>query len=293
MKYSYFPGCTLHSQADNFRLSTAASCARLGIELVELGSWECCGATFPLAADNRMPLASPFRTLARARQTGLPLVTLCAACYNVLKRTDYAVAHDAEVQEKLEAFVELEYAGGHQVMHLLEVLRDAVGWSKLRSCVQTSLGSLPVAAYYGCLLLRPAKELGLDDDEAPRVLEDLVEALGGKVVAYPHRTECCGSYLGVRDPTSTLEAVRSILQSARAQGAQVLITSCPLCQYNLDTAQAHLADTDPYFRSLPVLYFTQLLALALGAGGSDLVLERHHVDPRPVLRAGGLIEVVA
>ncbi|MEW6523340.1 MAG: CoB--CoM heterodisulfide reductase iron-sulfur subunit B family protein [Bacillota bacterium] len=293
MKYAYFPGCTLHTQADNFRLSCDASCRELGLELAELQSWECCGAVFPLSTDNRLPLASPFRTLARAHATGQPLLTLCSACYNVLKRTNYTVSGNAEVREKLEAFVELPYAGQGRVVHLLEAIRDDLGWGALRARVKRPLSGLPVAAYYGCLLLRPQEELQFDDPENPRVLEELVSALGAKPVLYPHRAECCGAYLGVRDSESTLGAVRTILQAAGARGARVLVTSCPLCFYNLDSAQARISQEDLAFKPLPVLYFTQLLALALGAPASQLVLSRHQVDPWPALQELGLGEVVA
>lgn len=286
MRYSYFPGCTLHAQARNFEVSALATARVLGLELSELTDWQCCGAVFPLTTDNHLPLVSPYRSLASAHTRGENLVTMCAGCYNVLKRTNAMVKEDEEVRVKLGAFVGEEYSGEREVLHFLEVLRDTVGFDALREMVSQPLEGLSVAAYYGCLLLRPPEEMKFDDPEYPTIMEDFLTALGASVVDYPYRIECCGAYLAITNETEKGEPSRAILKSAIAHHASCLITSCPLCQYNLDVEQSRM-NSDP--EPMPVLYFTQLLALALGLGEESCNFSLHHVDPRPVLAQAGLI----
>lgn len=294
MKYTYFPGCTLHSQARNFDASARAGAAALGIEMEEPSSWQCCGAVFPLVTDNVMPLASPFRTLLRAQKQAYDgLTTLCSACYNVFKRTNYLVSQDAEKRQKLINFVdEGEYAGEFPVEHLLEILRDKVGFAKIQERVNNKLEGLKVAPYYGCLLLRPKDEVAIDDLEDPSIMEDLMTSLGAESVKFPYRTECCGAYVSVASPDLALNAVSSILYSARKNGVDAIVVSCPLCQFNLDDKQQELMAKDRDFRPIPVLYFTQLLALALGCGVETCYFDQHRVDPRPLFRQRNLIPEV-
>lgn len=294
MKYTYFPGCTLHSQARNFDESARAGAAALGIVMEEPSSWQCCGAVFPLVTDNIMPLASPFRTLQRASQKGDDgLITLCSACYNVFKRTNRLVRENVEKRDKLIRFVEEgNYAGDTPVLHLLEVLRDKIGFEELQEKVQKKLEGLRVAPYYGCLLLRPKDEVAFDDLEDPQVIEKFLISLGAEPVSYPYRTECCGAYVAVASPERALKAIKTILYSAQKYKADCLVVSCPLCQYNLDEKQKAIMAEDSSFKPIPVLYFTQLLALALGQDEKTCHFDRHWVDPLPLLRQKNLIPEV-
>ncbi len=180
MKYYYYPGCTLYSKAKNFDAS-GRNCARaLGIELTELPDWTCCGTVFPLATDNLMNLVSPVRNLAAAREGKLDIVVLCAFCYNVFKRTNHVVRTNPESRKKINDFLREDvaepYQGETRTLHLLEVIRDDLGYEKLGSLVRKEIG-LKVAPYYGCMLLRPGDELGLDDTEQPTILLDLLDAI--------------------------------------------------------------------------------------------------------------------
>ena len=289
MPYPYFPGCTLYTKAKSLDDAARSAAKLLGIELQELANWTCCGATFPLAADNVMAFAPPARILANARKEGDTLVTLCATCYNVLKRTNNLLRADKEKRDKLNDFMEEQYDGGVEVKHYLEVLRDEVGWEKLKTAVQHPLAGLRVAPYYGCLLLRPAAEMALDDPERPRLLEDFLAALGVQPVDYPYKAECCGSYLAVGSPQTAMECSYRILRSALRNGAEAATTSCPLCQFNVDDRQKDMRQQYPGFPGVPVLYFTQLLALALGLPTDSLGLDGHYVDPRPLLKQKGLV----
>jgi heterodisulfide reductase subunit B len=283
MRYLYFPGCTLSTKAKGFAASGEASARALGIDLVELSQWNCCGATFPLATDNLLALVAPTRILLNAQKEGDHLVVLCSICYHVLKRTNRLLREEADKREKINLFIEEEYRGEVQIFHLLGLLRDEIGFEELSERVQKRLQGLKVAPYYGCLLLRPFQEIGLDDPEEPRILDDLLASLGCEVVEFSHKSECCGSYLAMNSSEVTRELSYAILRSALASGAQAVVTSCPLCQFNLDYRQEEMAAHYPGFAQIPILYFTQLLGLALGIDSDAFGLADHHVDPRPLL----------
>jgi heterodisulfide reductase subunit B len=142
---------------------------------------------------------------------------------------------------------------------------------------------LKAAAYYGCMVLRPASEVAYDDPENPRALDDLLVALGAESVEYPHKGECCGSYLAVVSAEASAEMTHTILSSAQKNGAQLMVTNCPLCQFNLDSQQAEIGRRHSGFRTVPVVYFSQLLGVALGLDADDFGWERHSMDPRPIL----------
>ncbi|HOG47189.1 MAG TPA: heterodisulfide reductase-related iron-sulfur binding cluster [Anaerolineae bacterium] len=284
----YFPGCTLQQKALGFDRSAREVMAALGLELAELASWNCCGATFPLSTENLLELSGPARILSTARQAGPRLAVACASCYNVLKRTNLLLRRDEEKREKIGFFIEADYAGDLEVLHLVELLRE-IGAARLQQAVQRPLTGLRVAAYYGCMLLRPPDEVGFDDPEHPTILDGLFAAAGAAPVAYPHRGECCGGYLVVQAEEAAMAASYRVLSAAGAAGADLVVTSCPLCQFNLDRRQAAMSQAHAGFRPLPVLYFTQLLGLALGGDGAGYLLERHYVDARPLLRDHALL----
>ena len=259
----YFPGCTLATKAKNYDASGKAVAAALGMPLDELPDWQCCGATFPLATDNTMSLIAPARVLIQAEQTHAKQVTtLCAICFNVLKRTEFSLRKHPEQLERINWFVSTDettagqtYTGSVKVTHFLQQLRDDLGWKTLGEKVTQPLKGLKVAPYYGCLLLRPPAEIGLDDPDQPTILADLLKALGAEPVDFPFKDECCGSYLAVNKPEVPSALSGTIVESAARHGAQAIVTACPLCQYNLDVKHV-----------LPVYYFTELIAAALGLG---------------------------
>jgi len=292
MKVSYYPGCTLKSNAKNFEDSALCSLKELGLEIKELDRWNCCGTVYSLAADDLMRHLASIRNLIRVKEAQSDSVmTLCAMCYNTLKRVNEKVKADPESLEKIHKFMNEEkiaYAGDVKVRHLLELLRDDVKFESIAKKVQKPLRGLKVASYYGCLLVRP-KEIGLDDMENPTILDDLTAVLGAMPVDFPYKTECCGAYQTVDKPATVAERTFSILSSARGRGADVVSVSCPLCAFNLDHRQKETAQRYSEFRKMPILYFTQLMAIALGCEEKDLRLDLHYVNPKPVLREKGLI----
>jgi heterodisulfide reductase subunit B2 len=289
VKIPYFPGCTLSTKAVGFDVAGRAAAEALGFELVELAQWNCCGATFPLAVDNELALVGPTRILINAQREGTRLAALCSICYNVLKRTAGFLQENEEKRERINLFVEEAYAGEVKVLHLLEILRDELGFEALSERIASPLEGLRCAPYYGCLLLRPQSEIGLDDPDEPTILHDLLASLGCEVVDFPNKTECCGSYLTVSAAAAAEEMAYMILRSAQREGAEMVVTSCPLCQFNLDYRQADMDKKHPDFIPLPVLYFTQLLGIALGLDSAGYGFENHYVDPRQLLRQKGLI----
>ena len=257
MKFQYFPGCTLKTKG--VRLDTCAreAALALGFTLEELPEWQCCGAVYPMARDEIATRLSSVRALVAAREAGEPLVTLCSACHHVIKRVNGDMKNDADIRAKVNNYIKLDtpYEGETEVLHYLEVLRDKIGWESVKAAVKKPLTGVKIGAYYGCLLLRPSREMGLDDPENPTILEDFIRAIGAEPVYYGFRNECCGGYTTIENRQYAQKQAQRIVKNAKTAGAELLITACPLCLYNLTQ------NTDG---AVPVRYFTELLAQALG-----------------------------
>lgn len=257
MTYSYFPGCTLKTKGKELDIWARASADALDLHLEELPQWQCCGAVYPMAKDEIATRLSSVRALMAAKEAGQELVTLCSACHHVIKRVNRDMQTDETIRDRVSRYLELDtpYAGETTVLHYLEVLRDRVGFDKLAEKVIKPLTGRKIGAYYGCMLLRPAAEMGFDNPENPRILEDFIRAIGAEPVLYARRNECCGGYCTLKSKGFAAKQVDSIMDNARACGAEELITACPLCLYNLKENASN---------GLPVAYFTELLAEALG-----------------------------
>lgn len=256
MKVAYFPGCTLKNKAKELDLYARKSAEALGVTLEEIENWQCCGGVFTTAKDEIATKLSSVRALKDAHKKEQPLVTVCSACHNVIKQTNHAMQTDAEFADKVNRYMDEEdaYLGETNVYHYLEMLRDLVGFDTLKEKVVNPLAGKKIAAYYGCLLLRPNSVMQMDDPENPTIMEDFIKALGAEPVVYAMRNECCGGYVSVESPELAKNKSNAVVNNAKAQGAQMLITACPLCKYNLVKNGA----------DIPVVYFTELLAEALG-----------------------------
>ena len=260
MKVAYFPGCTLKTKAKDLD-KYARKCAEvLGIELEEIEAWQCCGGVFTTNKNEIATKLSSVRALKAAQDKGQMLVSVCSACHNVIKQTNNMMQTDEEFASKVNNYMSPEsYNGETKVLHYLELLRDVVGFDNVKEKVVNSLEGKKVAAYYGCLLLRPGKVMAMDDVENPTIIEDLIKALGGEPVIYPYRNECCGGYVTMENPDLAKKKSQKVTESAKNGGAEVILTACPLCKYNLDKN-----GTD-----VPVVYLTELLAEALGVKEED------------------------
>lgn len=288
---AYYPGCTLKTTAQGLETSALAAAEALGLRLVELERWNCCGTVQSLATDNIMNNLAAARNLVRTKEAGYDrFVTLCSICYNTQKSVNKIFRDDEEKRTKINAFMyeEPDYEGDVDVLHLLELIRDEVGFDNVRARVTKPLSALKVVPYYGCLLLRP-KAIALDSQENPTVMERLLEATGAKVVDDPYKSECCGTYHTVSNIDIVAEHAYRIVRSAGQRGADALATTCPLCQFNLDRRQKEVGEKYPGLKPIPVFYFTQLLCIALGLGEEPCRFDLHHIDPRPLLAEKGLL----
>jgi len=257
MKYSYYPGCTLRTKAKKLDAYARASAKALGFELEEIENWQCCGGVYPLSGDEIASKLSSVRVLNAAKEKGQELVTLCSACYHVVKRVNDDMRNVEDIRLRANNYMKLDepYLGETEVLHFLEVIRDRIGFDELKKKVVNPLTGRKIGAYYGCLLLRPSDILMFDNPENPSVMEELIKALGAEPVIYPYRNECCGGYISLKDNELSKKMCNTVTDSAVSFEAEALITACPLCQYNL---------TKNSEKDIPVIYFTELLAEALG-----------------------------
>ena len=256
MKVSYFPGCTLKNKAKDLDMYAYRSAEALGVTLEEIEAWQCCGGVFTTAADEVATKLSSVRALKYASKKSQPLITVCSACHNVIKQTNHAMQTNSAFADKVNRYMAEDggYTGETEVYHYLEMLRDLVGFDKVKEKVVNSLKGKRIAAYYGCLLLRPNSVMKMDDPENPTIIEDLIRALGADAVVYAKRNECCGGYISAESPATAKKNSNAVIENAKAQGAEMIITACPLCKYNLEKSGS----------DIPVVYFTELLAEALG-----------------------------
>ena len=257
MIVSYFPGCTLRTKAKELDAYARRSAEALGITMEEIENWQCCGGVFTTARDEIATKLSSVRALAAAKEKDQILVSVCSACHNVLKQTNHQIETDAEFADRANRYMapDMTYTGGARVLHFLELLRDVVGFDAVKNAVKNPLTGKKIGAYYGCLLLRPGETMQMDDVENPSILEDFIRAIGAEPVIYAQRNECCGGYVRAEDPAQAARQSQKILSNAAACGAEMLLTACPLCRYNLEKSSAD---------GMPVIYFTELLAEALG-----------------------------
>ena len=258
MTFSYYPGCTLSTKAKELDRCGRLCAAALGIELEEIENWQCCGAVYPQAEDEIATKLSAVRALNAGKEKNQPVLTLCSACHHVLKRVNDDMKNNEYIRMRANNYLKLDapYAGEADVVHYLEMLRDSVGFDNLKKAVKNPLKGVKIAAYYGCLLLRPSNVMAFDDPENPKIIEDFIRAIGATPVVYSQKNECCGGYMAMEDKPFAQKRVETILSSAAEAGADMVITACPLCLYNL----AHNATET----RLPVKYFTELLYQALG-----------------------------
>lgn len=290
MELSYFPGCTLKTNARNFEDSAIASLSALGINLVELPRWNCCGVTYSIANDDLMRQVAPIRDLIRVKENEYNKVaTLCAYCFNTLKNANLLVKDDAEKRDTINRFMdeEIDYYGEVEPVHGLELVRE-IGWEEISSKLKLPLKGFKLAPYYGCMLLRP-EGIAIDNPEKPEILHRLIEALGAEAVDFPFSIECCGSFQIVGNPDFALESSWNILSSALRYGAEALVLSCPLCDFNLGYRQKALMEKFPGFKAVPIFYFTQLLALSLGLGPEVCHFEQNYGEALPFLERKGVI----
>ncbi len=290
MELAYFPGCSLHGLAREYEMSIKAVCGRLGITLREIPDWNCCGASAAHSRSAHAALGLSARNLALAANSGhSEIATACAGCFNRLKTAAYELSKQGKSQESFAEMTGLPMPGPVQVRHLLQVLSEKEIAARLKAEIKRPLGGIRLAAYYGCLLTRPAAVMQFDDAEQPRTMDSLMEALGAQRVDWAHKSECCGGSLAAAEPEIALELSGDVLESARQAGADAVVVACPMCQANLDLRQKEIekrrgAASPGKPLGLPVFYFTQLVGLALGCPERQLGFHLLMTSPGKALR---------
>ena len=279
---AYYPGCSLHSTAAEYDHTVRAVAEVLELGLVEPPGWVCCGSSPAHSSDHTLATVLPMRTLATVEQMGLDTVTApCSACFARMKAAAYTVAHDGEMAREVEQQLGYTYRGTVEVQHLVDTLVDRAGLAKIEARVQQPLKGLKVACYYGCLVTRPPQMTQAEHPEYPTKMDEVLRALGAEPIDWSYKTDCCGGALSLTQTPLALELTEKILRNAHDCGADAVAAVCPLCHVNLDARQSQMK----LDFKIPVLYLTQLMALAFGLGEKKAALNKNLVDPRPVLGA--------
>ncbi len=290
MKIAYYPGCSLHSTGVEYDISTRKVCVSMGIELVEVKDWICCGATPAHQCDELMSMALPAKNLAlTARTDNLKEVCApCASCYSRLKFTQ-ARMKDENLKKNVEEVIGSKYPEDIKVLHILEVIIEKVGTDVIKEKIVKSLNGIKVACYYGCLMTRPPKVTGKQQFENPTDMESVIQALGAAPIDWNMKTFCCGASFALTQTDVVLELVRKILADADSAGADVISVGCPLCHANLDGRQQQINEKFNTNLNIPIFYFTELMGLALGIEAKDLGILKHLTEVEDFLKERTLI----
>lgn len=275
MRVAYFPGCSLKGSAREFDESLQAVAGKIGLELVEVQDWNCCGASSGHAADHLLSLALPARILALAEKTGAEdLLVPCSACYNRLVAAADELSHDRKLKAEVCELIEMDLQLSVRVRNIIQVLKDAMesaGFVLEKPFVHK------IACYYGCLLVRPAKVVKFDRPEEPRSMDEMMQAIGAEPVDWAFKVECCGAGMTLARTELVAKLCGRILDDAERRGAEAIITACPMCHANLDMRRGDIEQAAGREFQIPILYITQAIGLALGIDERRLGLNRHMV----------------
>ncbi len=286
MKFAYYPGCSLEGSSLEFNESVLAVAATLGVELVELPDWNCCGASSAHNTDKLLSVALPARNAAIAEELGLDMAVACAACFSREKHVQHALKADAQLKAAVEKVLEKKITFNHSVKHFLEIVAKDVGLDRVRANVSKPLKGLKVVCYYGCYLVRPPSVMEFDDPENPLMMDDLMKTLGAEVLAWSSKVDCCSGSLVLCRLDIAEKLVAEIVRDAREAGAAMIVTACPLCQSNLDIRQRPGEGEE----RMPILFFTELMGLAMGHEDMSSWLKKHITSPFDCLMGVGLLE---
>ncbi|MEJ2246170.1 MAG: CoB--CoM heterodisulfide reductase iron-sulfur subunit B family protein [Acidobacteriota bacterium] len=272
-RIALYPGCSMEGTASSFETSLTAVFEKLGIEYDTLKDWNCCGATSAHALDHKLYMALNLRNLAMAQAQGYEEVFApCAACYHRLKSADLELSKNAGLADVLKSETGFEYRGSVKVRNVLDLLTQNVGLERIEAAVEVPLSDMRIACYYGCLNTRIPRTDCFDDREYPMSMDRIVTALGGKVIDWSYKTECCGASLFMTAPSASAKLCGKILRDAEARDVNCIAVACPLCQNNLDAKQDKIRAAAGISRAIPIVFITQLMGLAYGVDEQHLQL---------------------
>jgi succinate dehydrogenase / fumarate reductase, cytochrome b subunit len=286
LKYALYPGCAAKGATPELYQSTMAIIGRLGIEVVELQAASCCGAGVISEADPDVALALNARTFAQAETLGLDVMTICGTCQGIMGAANKRLK-DPDTRERINRMLAQEsitYRGTIQVKHLLWIVVREVGLQRVREQIRVPLSDFKIAPFYGCYILRPSWDLGFDDPENPTSLEKVIQTAGGEPVAYAGRTKCCGFPIILEKEAIAVAMAGQNMKEAKEEGADFMVTPCPLCHMSLDIYQDRAGQAVNTSLNLPILHLPQLLGLAMGIPAKDLGVSRHLISVDAIVR---------
>jgi heterodisulfide reductase subunit B len=279
--YGYYPGCSLHSTALEYDISFRAVCKKLDVNLEEIKDWICCGASSAHSYSKVLSIALPLHSLIAAEKMGIKEVVVpCAACFTRLKHAAYETAHNPEMTARMGEIFDEQLPKTIKVLHPLEIFTNGID---VAGAQVRELSNLNVACYYGCLLTRPPKVMQFDEAEYPMSMDLLLRSLGVKTLDWSYKTDCCGGAFSLTETDIVRKLIHDIFEEAKAVGANAIAVACPLCHANLDTRQPEVEREYSTKYNLPVLYFTQILGLALGIPAEQLGMEKHFVSAEGII----------
>ncbi|HEY5527672.1 MAG TPA: CoB--CoM heterodisulfide reductase iron-sulfur subunit B family protein [Candidatus Anoxymicrobiaceae bacterium] len=284
LSFSYYPGCSQTGSAEEFGDSTLAVCKALGIELEELPDWSCCGASSAHMTNDLLSVALPGRDLAMAKKIGKDMLVVCAACYSRMKVAQKRILEDEALARQVESAAQADPRFTGEIRHLLDVLVNDVGMPEIKRWLRTDLAGLKAVPYYGCLLVRPPEVCCCDSVENPTELDRFLDALGVEVRPWSYKTDCCGGSLSLSRTDVVEKLVNNLFTRAEEAGANCIVTACPMCTANLEMRQQPGKFSFKVPHKMPVLYFTELLGLAMGLDGADAWFKSHLINPMPLLK---------
>ncbi len=282
---AYFPGCSLHGTSKEYDLSTQAVFNKLGVPLHEPEGWGCCGTTPTHSTDHYLSTLLPMKNIALIKGEGFSdITTPCPSCFLRMRVALKETGENEDLKRKLSSEIPNISSNGMKVEHLLNTITERVGYGQVASKIVRPLKDLKVVCYYGCIITRPPKITQAKDYEYPTQMDRLMKLLGMTPLDWSYKTRCCGVSLGITQLPIALELSRKILRNAKAVGADAIVVACPLCHVNLDARQKQIEAEFKEEFHLPIIYFTQLMGLAFGLRAEELGLDKHFIDPMPVLK---------
>lgn len=296
MQYSYYPGCSMDTTGGTYKSSIEYVCSKINMVLHEIPDWNCCGATCAHSKNEKVALALPARNLAMAEKEGkgLDVAVPCASCYSRMKITAHAAKNSEEVRKELEEIIQMPFAAKAEVLNFLEIFSQPEVMRQCKEKMYRNLKGMKVACYYGCLTSRPAQITGAKSTENPMEMDEIIKLTGAIPVEWDFKTECCGASHQVDAPKVARPQLDRILRNAEANGAQAIITACPLCNLNLDMREGELNIANGTKYNLPIYQFTELLAVCMGASAKELGLHKHFFPAfdlmKTYLKKGGATE---
>lgn len=279
-KYALFLGCTIPARQPNYELSARKALTKLGIELIDLADMTCCAPPPVQSIDLETSLAVAAYNISLAEEAGLDLITLCSGCFESLSIANMMLKDDERLRTRINSALSeagKEFLGSREVKHYLQVLVEDVGIERIKREVSRPLNDLKVAAFYGCHALRPSGLLRFDDPERPRILENLIEALGAESIEYRNKLKCCGGLLRGYSDDLALDLAREKIMNASRAGADCIVTLCPFCFVALDMGQLQIRSKYKETYKMPIIHYSELLSLALGVNPKELAVQTHKV----------------